>query len=67
MIKPGNVRGLNVLDVGCSTGGFADFFLSRGAAKVAGVDIAKECVHEKIMRNPRSFFAAGWMPVIRRR
>jgi 23S rRNA (cytidine1920-2'-O)/16S rRNA (cytidine1409-2'-O)-methyltransferase len=54
-----DVRGLNVLDVGCSTGGFADFFLSRGAAKVAGVDIAKECVHERILRNPAFAFYGG--------
>ncbi|MDD2702793.1 MAG: S4 domain-containing protein [Candidatus Omnitrophica bacterium] len=54
-----DVGGSNILDVGCSTGGFADFFLSRGAAKVTGVDIAGECVHEKILRNPAFVFHGG--------
>ncbi|HEU4685490.1 MAG TPA: TlyA family RNA methyltransferase [Nitrospira sp.] len=34
-----NVRGLTCLDVGCSTGGFTDCLLQRGARKVFGVDV----------------------------
>jgi 23S rRNA (cytidine1920-2'-O)/16S rRNA (cytidine1409-2'-O)-methyltransferase len=31
--------GLSVLDIGISTGGFSDFFLQHGAARVLGVDV----------------------------
>lgn len=34
-----DVRGLNVLDSGISTGGFTDCLLQRGAASVIGVDV----------------------------
>ena len=35
-----DVAGLDCLDVGASTGGFADCLLQRGAARVAAVDVA---------------------------
>ncbi len=54
-----DVNGLHILDVGCSTGGFSDFFLRRGAAQVIGVDIAWKCVHEKILRDPAFVFHGG--------
>lgn len=34
-----SVEGLNCLDVGCSTGGFTDCLLCRGAASVLSVDV----------------------------
>lgn len=34
--------GKSVLDVGCSTGGFLDFFLQQDAAKVVGLDMARD-------------------------
>jgi 23S rRNA (cytidine1920-2'-O)/16S rRNA (cytidine1409-2'-O)-methyltransferase len=54
-----NIAGLKILDVGCSTGGFADFFLRSGAAAVTGIDIAKACVHEHVLRDPSFSFFGG--------
>ncbi|MDE3268930.1 MAG: TlyA family RNA methyltransferase [Pseudomonadota bacterium] len=34
-----NVRGKHVLDVGASTGGFSDYCLQHGAAKITAVDV----------------------------
>lgn len=34
-------RGLNCIDVGCSTGGFTDCLLQRGAARVCSVDVGR--------------------------
>lgn len=53
------VSGSEVLDLGCSTGGFSDFFLQNGALKVIGVDIADEKPHKKIMTDPRFIFRGG--------
>lgn len=36
-----NPRGLECLDVGCSTGGFTDCLLKRGAAHVVSVDVGR--------------------------
>jgi len=51
-----NVRGLSVLDAGCSTGGFSDFFLQEGASRVVGLDIAADCVDEKLLLDQRFRF-----------
>lgn len=53
------IRGLSVLDVGCSAGGFSDFFLQHGAARVVGIDIAEECVDPAILSDPRFEFIGG--------
>jgi 23S rRNA (cytidine1920-2'-O)/16S rRNA (cytidine1409-2'-O)-methyltransferase len=45
--------GLTVLDVGISNGGFADFLLQRGAARVVGVDVNIAQVDERLRRDPR--------------
>ncbi len=50
---------LSVLDVGCSAGGFSDFFLQHGAARVVGIDIAEECVDPTILSDPRFRFIGG--------
>lgn len=34
-----DVKGLNILDSGISTGGFSDCLLQRGAASLVGVDV----------------------------
>jgi 23S rRNA (cytidine1920-2'-O)/16S rRNA (cytidine1409-2'-O)-methyltransferase len=36
-----DVRGLNCLDVGQSTGGFTDVLLQRGASRVVGIDVGR--------------------------
>lgn len=36
-----DVRGLCCLDVGCSTGGFTDCLLTRGASRVVAVDVGR--------------------------
>lgn len=46
-------RGQVVLDVGASTGGFTDYALQHGAAKVIAVDVGKGQLAEKLRRDPR--------------
>ncbi len=48
-----DVTGFVVLDSGLSTGGFTDCLLQNGAAKVYGVDVGFNQVHEKIKRDER--------------
>jgi 23S rRNA (cytidine1920-2'-O)/16S rRNA (cytidine1409-2'-O)-methyltransferase len=50
---PMDVKGLNVLDVGASTGGFTDCVLQRGAAHVTCVDVGRAQLHDKILRDVR--------------
>lgn len=45
--------GLVCLDVGCSTGGFTDVLLSRGAAKVYAVDVGYGQLAQKLRNDPR--------------
>jgi 23S rRNA (cytidine1920-2'-O)/16S rRNA (cytidine1409-2'-O)-methyltransferase len=47
------VAGKRALDIGASTGGFADVLLSRGAAHVTCVDVGSGQLHAKIARDPR--------------
>jgi 23S rRNA (cytidine1920-2'-O)/16S rRNA (cytidine1409-2'-O)-methyltransferase len=48
-----NVRGLRVLDLGQSSGGFTDCLLQRGAAAVVGVDVGQGQLHPKLIGDPR--------------
>ncbi|MEX0668723.1 MAG: TlyA family RNA methyltransferase [Candidatus Saccharimonadales bacterium] len=42
-----------VLDTGSSTGGFSDYVLQQGAAKVYAVDVGTNQLHERIRSNPK--------------
>ncbi len=42
-----------VLDVGASTGGFAEVLLTRGAAKIYAVDVGRGQLHESLRGDPR--------------
>jgi 23S rRNA (cytidine1920-2'-O)/16S rRNA (cytidine1409-2'-O)-methyltransferase len=46
-------RGKTVLDVGSSTGGFTDYALQHGAAKVYAVDVGTEQLHPSLRRDKR--------------
>ena len=48
-----DVRGLHVLDVGASTGGFTDCVLQAGAADVVCVDVGRAQLHAKLRGDPR--------------
>lgn len=48
-----DVRGMTVLDVGASTGGFTDCLLGRGAARVIALDVGRGQLHWKLRRDPR--------------
>lgn len=48
-----DVTGLQILDVGLSTGGFTDCLLQHGAAHVIGVDVGTGQVHPKIAQDQR--------------
>lgn len=48
-----DVAGLDVLDVGASTGGFTDCVLQRGATRVTAVDVGHAQLHEKLVGDPR--------------
>jgi 23S rRNA (cytidine1920-2'-O)/16S rRNA (cytidine1409-2'-O)-methyltransferase len=48
-----DVRGLRCLDVGASTGGFADCLLQRGAAHVVAVDVGTNQLAWKLRSDPR--------------
>ncbi|MCW8125153.1 TlyA family RNA methyltransferase [Microbulbifer halophilus] len=45
--------GWRALDVGCSTGGFSDCLLQRGAALVVGVDVGRDQLAPKLRDHPR--------------
>ncbi len=47
------VRGLDCLDVGASTGGFTDVLLQRGAARVVALDVGYGQLHPKLRSDPR--------------
>ena len=48
-----SVAGLNVLDLGTSTGGFADCLLQSGAAHVVGVDVGHDQLHPRLQSESR--------------
>ena len=48
-----DVKGLTVLDVGQSTGGFTDCLLTHGANHVVGIDVGHEQLHPRLLADPR--------------
>lgn len=54
-----DVRGLNALDAGLSTGGFTDCLLQRGAATVVGVDVGTALVTDSLRNDPRVVVLEG--------
>ncbi|VVD87094.1 hemolysin [Pandoraea aquatica] len=48
-----DMTGRVVLDVGLSTGGFADCLLQAGAAQIVGVDVGHGQLHPRLMGEPR--------------
>lgn len=54
-----DVNGRTVLDLGISTGGFADCLLQAGAAKVVGVDVGHGQLAEKLRRDSRVTLLEG--------
>lgn len=48
-----NVSGLEVLDIGASTGGFTDCLLQRGAAAVTAIDVGYGQLDWKLRNDPR--------------
>lgn len=48
-----SAQGLNCLDVGCSTGGFTDCLLKRGAARVVSVDVGYAQFSWSLRNDPR--------------
>ena len=52
-------KGLNVLDVGCSEGGFTDCLLRNGASTVTAVDIAVDVINTTLRDDSRVTFKGG--------
>lgn len=50
------VADLICLDIGVATGGFSDYLLQQGAAKVYGVDIGKGQIDSELLANQRFVF-----------
>ncbi|MGI9027995.1 MAG: TlyA family RNA methyltransferase [Candidatus Saccharimonadales bacterium] len=48
-----NFKDTTVLDVGSSTGGFTDYALRHGAAKVIAVDVGTNQLHPSLRQNPK--------------
>lgn len=46
-------RGMKIVDIGISTGGFSDFLLKRGADSIIGIDVNIEQVDYKLRQNNR--------------
>lgn len=53
------VKGLQVLDVGISTGGFTDCLLQNGAARVVGVDVGHDQLHSSLEQDMRVHLIEG--------
>ena len=48
-----NVEGLDILDVGASTGGFTDCCLQRGARSATCVDVGRAQMHNRLLQDSR--------------
>lgn len=55
-----DVEGLNIIDVGASTGGFTDCLLQRGAASVTSLDSGHGQLHDKIRDDKRVRVIEGY-------
>ncbi len=56
---PLDVSGKTCIDVGSSTGGFTDFLLQHGAARVYAVDVGKGQLHWKLRQDARVVVMEG--------
>jgi 23S rRNA (cytidine1920-2'-O)/16S rRNA (cytidine1409-2'-O)-methyltransferase len=54
-----DVTGLEVLDIGASTGGFTDCLLQRGASAVTALDVGKGQLDWKLRSDPRVTLSEG--------
>lgn len=54
-----NPKGWRALDVGCSTGGFSDCLLQRGADLVVGVDVGHDQLAHSLRQDPRMHLFEG--------
>jgi 23S rRNA (cytidine1920-2'-O)/16S rRNA (cytidine1409-2'-O)-methyltransferase len=52
-------KGLVVLDIGASTGGFTVVLLERGASRVFAVDVGRDQLHAKLREDPRVMVQEG--------
>lgn len=52
-------KGWQALDVGCSTGGFSDCLLQRGATSVVGVDVGRDQLAQQLLDDPRMHLFEG--------
>lgn len=50
---PFNVKGMNALDIGSSTGGFTEVLLMNGVASVTSVDVGSSQLHKKLLDDDR--------------
>lgn len=48
-----NIKDLNVLDIGISTGGFTDYMLKNGARRVVGIDVNIQQVDDRLKQDKR--------------
>lgn len=54
-----NVKGLRVLDVGISTGGFSDCLLQNGAREIVGIDVGHKQIHPSLLENKNLYVYEG--------
>ncbi|ATE62253.1 TlyA family RNA methyltransferase [Thauera sinica] len=54
-----DVRGITCLDIGQSTGGFTDCLLQAGAAKVVGVEVGHDQLHQRLRKDHRCVTLEG--------
>jgi 23S rRNA (cytidine1920-2'-O)/16S rRNA (cytidine1409-2'-O)-methyltransferase len=54
-----SVEGLEVLDVGLSTGGFSDCLLQKGAKQIVGIDVGHGQLHPTLHNNPKLISLEG--------
>jgi len=48
-----DVRGLTIIDIGASTGGFTDCLLKKGAERIIAVDVGHGQLHWSLRKDPR--------------
>jgi len=55
-----DVRGLNCIDIGASTGGFTDCLLKSGASKVIAIDVGHSQLHFRLRQDERVHCIEGY-------